>query len=92
MKPLHSKGFFYFLWFNFFNFMFMPVIEDFNVSSKTRYVLWEITENYETLFSGIELDLNSKQLLSQKKLETHKNQFLAVRYLLKYLSSLISFI
>ena len=64
----------------------MPVIEDFNVSSKTRYVLWEITENYETLFSGIELDLNSKQLLSQKKLETHKNQFLAVRYLLKYLS------
>ena len=66
--------------------MFMPVIEDFNVSSKTRYLLWEITENYETLFSGIELDLNSKQLLSQKKLETHKNQFLAVRYLLKYLS------
>jgi len=66
--------------------MFMPVIEDFNVSSKTRYVLWEITENYETLFSGIELDLKSKQMLSQKKSETHKNQFLAVRYLLKYLS------
>ena len=64
----------------------MPVIEDFNVSSKTRYVLWEITENYETLFSGIELDFKSKQLLSQKKSETHKNQFLAVRYLLKYLS------
>ena len=64
----------------------MPVIEDFNVSSKTRYVLWQITEKFETLFSGIELDLNSKQLLSQKKLETHKNQFLAVRYLLKYLS------
>ena len=64
----------------------MPVIEDFNVSSNTRYVLWEITENYETLFSGIELDLNSNQLLSQKKSETHKNQFLAVRYLLKYLS------
>ena len=66
--------------------MFMPVIEDFNVSSKTRYVLWEITENYETLFSGLELDLKSKQMLSQKKSETHKNQFLAVRYLLKYLS------
>ena len=66
--------------------MFMPVIEDFNVSSKTRYVLWEITENYETLFSGIELDFKSKQMLSQKKSETHKNQFLAVRYLLKYLS------
>ena len=64
----------------------MPVIEDFNFSSKTRYVLWEITENYETLFSGIELDFKSKQLLSQKKSETHKNQFLAVRYLLKYLS------
>ena len=64
----------------------MPVIEDFNVSSKTRYVLWEITENYETLFSGLELDLKSKQMLSQKKSETHKNQFLAVRYLLKYLS------
>ena len=64
----------------------MPVIEDFNVSSKTRYVLWEITENYETLFSGIELDFKSKQMLSQKKSETHKNQFLAVRYLLKYLS------
>ena len=64
----------------------MPVIEDFNVSSKTRYVLWEITENYETLFSGIELDFKSEQLLSQKKSETHKNQFLAVRYLLQYLS------
>ena len=64
----------------------MPVIEDFNVSSKTRYVLWKITENFETLFSGIELDFKSKQLLSQKKSETHKNQFLAVRYLLKYLS------
>ena len=49
-------------------------------------MLWEITENYETLFSGIVLDLKSKQLLSQKKSETHKNQFLAVRYLLKYLS------
>ena len=66
--------------------MFMPVIEDFNVSSKTRYVLWEITENYETLFSGIELDLNYKQLLSQKKSEVHKVQFLAVRHLIKYLS------
>tara|TARA_B100000900_G_scaffold404268_1_gene412443 strand:+ start:215 stop:835 length:621 start_codon:yes stop_codon:yes gene_type:complete len=64
----------------------MPVIEDFNITSNTRYVLWEITENYETLFSGIELDLNYKQLLSQKKSEVHKNQFLAVRYLLKYLS------
>ena len=64
----------------------MPVIEDFNFSSKTRYVLWEITENYETLYSGIELDFKSEQLLSQKKSETHKNQFLAVRYLLKYLS------
>ena len=64
----------------------MPVIEDFYVSNKTRYVLWEITENYETLLSGIELDTNSKQLLSQKKSEVHKNQFLTVRYLLKYLS------
>ena len=64
----------------------MPVIEDFNVSNKTRYALWEITENYEKLFSGIELDSNSRHLLSQKKSETHKNQFLAVRYLLKYLS------
>ena len=64
----------------------MPVIEDFNVSDKTRCVLWEITENYEKLFSGIELDLNSKQQLSQKKSEIHKNQFLAVRYLLKHLS------
>ena len=66
--------------------MYMPVIEDFNVSSKTRCVLWEITENYEKLFSGISLDLKSKQMLSQKKSEIHKNQFLAVRYLLKYLS------
>ena len=64
----------------------MPVIEYINVTIKTRNVLWEITENYETLFSGIELDLYSKQLLSQKKSEIHKNQFLAVRYLLKYLS------
>ena len=64
----------------------MPVIEDFNITSNTRYVLWEITENYETLFSGIELDLNYKQLLSQKKSEVHKVQFLAVRHLIKYLS------
>ena len=55
--------------------MFMPVIEDFNISDKTRCVLWEITENYEKLFSGIELDLNSKQQLSQKNQKFIKINF-----------------
>ena len=64
----------------------MPVIEDYNLSNKTRYVLWEITENYEKLSSGIELDLNSEKLLYQKKSEIHKKQFLAVKNILKYLS------
>ena len=64
----------------------MPVIEDIKVSHNTKYILWEITEDYEKLLAGIELDLESKRLLSQKKSELHKNQFLAVRHLLKYLS------
>lgn len=64
----------------------MPVIEDFNLSNKTRYVLWKITENYEKLLSGIELDLSSDKLLFKKKSEIHKKQFLAVKNILKYLS------
>ena len=64
----------------------MPVIEDFNLSNKTRYVLWEITESYEKLLSVIKLDVDSEQLLFQKKSEIQKKQFLAIRNIFKLLS------
>jgi hypothetical protein len=64
----------------------MPVIEDVQLSSKTRIIVWEIKETIDFLKSVLDLSDFSKKKLSKKKSEIHQKQFLAVRSILKILS------
>ena len=64
----------------------MPVIEDVQLSSKTRIIVWEIKETIDFLKSVLDLSDFSKKKLSKKKSEIHQKQFLAVRNILKILS------
>ena len=64
----------------------MPIIEDLNLLSKTRLIIWEITEDLEDLRSEVILDKDSVKLLADRKSEIHKKQFLAIRIILKGIS------
>ena len=64
----------------------MPVIEDIQLSSKTRIIVWEIKETIDFLKSKLDLTDFSKKSLRKKKSEIHQKQFLAVRNILKLLS------
>ena len=64
----------------------MPIIDDLNLSPKTRVVIWEINESFQDLQSKVDLSQNSLKLLNQKKSEIQKNQFLAIRNIFKLLS------
>ena len=64
----------------------MPIIEDLNLFSKTRLVVWEINEDLKDLRSEVLLDKYSAKLLANKKSEIHKKQFLAIRSILKEIS------
>ena len=64
----------------------MPVIEDIQLSSKTRIIVWEIKETIDFLKSELDLSDFSKKTLRKKKSEIHQKQFLAVRNILKILS------
>jgi 4'-phosphopantetheinyl transferase EntD len=64
----------------------MPVIEDIQLSSMTRIMVWEIKETIDFLKSELDLSDLSKKKLSKKKSEIHQKQFLAVRNILKLLS------
>lgn len=64
----------------------MPIIEDLNLLSKTRLIIWEITEDLEDLRSEVILDKDSEKLLADRKSEIHKKQFLAIRIILKGIS------
>ena len=63
----------------------MPVIDDLNLSPKTRVVIWEINESIQDLKSKVVLSEDSLKLLNQKKSEIHKKQFLAIRNIFKFL-------
>ena len=63
----------------------MPVINDLNLSPKTRVVIWEINESVQELKSKAILSKDSSKLLTQKKSEIHKKQFLAIRNIFKFL-------
>ena len=63
----------------------MPVIDDLNLSPKTRVVIWEINESLQDLKSKVVLSEDSLKLLNQKKSEIHKKQFLAIRNIFKFL-------
>lgn len=64
----------------------MPVIDNLNLSPKTRVIIWEINESLQNLESKVDLSQDSLKLLNQKKLEIHKKQFLAIRNIFKLLS------
>ena len=63
----------------------MPVINDLNLSPKTRVVIWEINESVQELKSNAIISKDSSKLLTQKKSEIHKKQFLAIRNIFKLL-------
>ena len=63
----------------------MPVIDDLNLSPKTRVVLWEINEPLKDLKSKVFLSEDSLKLLNQKKSMIHKKQFLAIRNIFNFL-------
>lgn len=64
----------------------MPVIEDIQLSSTTRIMVWEIKETIDFLKSKLDLTDFSKKILLKKKSAIHQKQFLAVRNILKLLS------
>ena len=64
----------------------MPIIDDINLSPKTRVVIWEISESIQDLKSKVVLSEYSIKLLNQKKSEIQKKQFLAIRNIFKLLS------
>ena len=64
----------------------MPVIEDIQLSSTTRIIVWEIKETIDFLKSKLDLTNFSKKTLLKKKSAIHQKQFLAVRNILKLLS------
>ena len=63
----------------------MPVIEDIQLSSTTRIIVWKIKETVDFLKSKLDLTDFSRKILHKKKSEIHKKQFLAVRNILKLL-------
>ena len=63
----------------------MPIIDDLNLSLKTRVVIWEINESLQDLKSKVVLSEDSLKLLNQKKSGIHKKQFLAIRNIFKFL-------
>jgi phosphopantetheinyl transferase len=63
----------------------MPVIDDLNLSPKTRLVIWEINESLQDLKSKVVLSEYSLKLINQKKSGIHKKQFLAIRNIFKVL-------
>ena len=63
----------------------MPIIDDLNLSPKTRVVIWEINESIQDLESKVILSEYSIKLLNQKKSEIQKKQFLAIRNIFKLL-------
>ena len=64
----------------------MPVIDNLNLSPKTRVIIWEINESLQNLESKVDLSQHSLKLLNQKKSEIQKKQFLAIRNIFKLLS------
>ena len=63
----------------------MPVIEDIQLSSTTRIIVWEIKETVDFLKSKLDLTDFSRKILHKKTSEIHQKQFLAVRNILKLL-------
>ena len=53
----------------------MPVIEDIQLSSTTRIIVWEIKETVDFLKSKLDLTDFSRKIMHKKKSEIHQKQF-----------------
>ena len=61
----------------------MPVIEDIQLSSKTRIIVWEIKETSDFLKSELDLSDLSKKTLRKKKSEIHQKQFFVTGFTIR---------
>lgn len=62
----------------------MPLHKVILLSDTTKLYLWKITEDFDTLFSQVQLKPSALERLKSMKSESHQKGFLAVRMLLQY--------
>jgi phosphopantetheinyl transferase len=63
----------------------MPLHKVINLDNTTKLYLWKITEDFDTLFSQLQLKPSSLERLQSMKSVSHQKGFLAVRMLLQHL-------
>lgn len=63
----------------------MPLYKVIYLENKTKLYLWKITEDFDTLFSQVQLKPSALERLQSMKSESHQKGFLAVRMLLQHL-------
>jgi len=63
----------------------MPLHKVIYLENNTKLYLWKITEDFDTLFSQVQLKPSALQRLQSMKSESHQKGFLAVRMLLQHL-------
>lgn len=62
----------------------MPIVKKIELNEFTQVFIWEITESFEELFEGLELNVISLARLKAMKSESHQKGFLSVRKLLEH--------
>jgi phosphopantetheinyl transferase len=63
----------------------MPLHKVIYLENNTKLYLWKITEDFDTLFSQVQLKPSALERLQSMKSESHQKGFLAVRMLLQHL-------
>lgn len=63
----------------------MPLHKVIYLDNNTKLYLWKITEEFDTLFSQVQLKPSALERLQSMKSESHQKGFLAVRMLLQHL-------
>lgn len=61
----------------------MPLYKTINFSSSTQILVWKITESFDELFGGVQLNEKSYSRLTGMKSQLHQRAFLSVRKLLQ---------
>ncbi|MGA9638359.1 4'-phosphopantetheinyl transferase family protein [Flavobacterium sp.] len=61
----------------------MPLYKNHFFDSQTQILVWEITETFEELFSGVVLNMQNRVRLDGMKSQIHQRGFLSVRKLLQ---------
>ncbi len=64
----------------------MPLYKVILLSNNTKLYLWEITEDFDTLYKDVKLNATSLLRLENMKSESHQKGFMAVRMLLQYIN------